>query len=1300
MEKTAPGVAGAEYQAIINASLDAIFILDPNGCILDVNLQAVARYGYSADELRHINVSQLAAPEIRGKVSKRRDGLLHSTTIFESIHQHRDGSLLAVEVYSQPFASQGEPLILLSVRDIGERNRLRLKLEEKEHFLARILDAEPGAVYIFDLAERRNVYVNRQLFTEFGHASEQSEFIGTETVPRFHPDDLRLIEEHHQAWQHAVGGETRTLEYRIRDGDGSLHWLVSRETPFFRDASGQISQILGIASDVTLRKRAEILMDRQKQLLEMIATGTPLSETLTALVRSIEEQSPGMLGSVLLLDEDGVHIRHGAASDLPVEFVKAIDGQPIGPSAGSCGTAAFRREAVYVEDLRTDPLWANYRAEAMRWGLVAAWSQPILDRRGQVLGTFAMYFRHPALPAAEHLRLMVAAVHVASIAISRHRERTALRDKEACLEKAQQVAHLGFIEWRRGANRVFCSEEVYRICGLVRQTEFMALDMVMRMVHPDDLARVQENLEMAIGGRGEYDITHRIVRPDGHVIWVHAQAELIRDAATDSDALLCTMVDITTHKTAEDSLQRMTRLYAARSRCNQAIVRSASEEELFSQICRDAVEFGGMKMAWIGVVDEAAGLVRQASSFGAGMSYLTLLEIPLVGDDPRGWGPVGTSIRQDQPFWCQDFKQDPATAPWHESGALKDWNAIASIPLHRKRAVFGAFVVYSDRRNAFDEAGRNLLVEMARDISYALDRFSNETERLQSEQKLRLSEQHLRTVIETEPECVKLIGRTGELIEMNAAGLAMFELDSVEQVTKSFLSSFVLPEHREPFRNLHERVMKGESATLAFEIVGLKGTRRWLETHAAPMRDANGDVVSLLSISRDITERKSSEARIQYLANFDALTGLPNRNLLADHLQYAISLAKRSHGSLAVMFIDLDRFKVINDTMGHSSGDAILVEVGARLKKVLRESDTASRLGGDEFILVLPDSDARLAVHVADKVLEAISRPYQIGPFNLVVQASIGIAIYPDDGDDLESLSRSADTAMYRVKEEGRNGYRFFTAEMQERATRHMLLLNEMHRALSQNQFEVHYQPQLSLDDGRVVGLEALLRWNHPGLGSISPVEFIPVAEDCGLILPIGEWVMRTAVHELKRLMDCGYPMMAIAVNLSAVQFRHKSLVDMIDNILTEADVPAQCLELELTESVAMSDPQSAVAVMDRLHERGVRLSIDDFGTGYSSLNYLKKFRVFKVKIDQSFVQDVSSDKEDRAIVAAIISMSSRLGLRTIAEGVETVEQLAFLREQGCDEAQGYYFSKALPSAQIEAFLSARLTTTGSGAPR
>ncbi len=351
----------------------------------------------------------------------------------------------------------------------------------------------------------------------------------------------------------------------------------------------------------------------------------------------------------------------------------------------------------------------------------------------------------------------------------------------------------------------------------------------------------------------------------------------------------------------------------------------------------------------------------------------------------------------------------------------------------------------------------------------------------------------------------------------------------------------------------------------------------------------------------------------------------------------------------------------------------------------------------DEFILVLPDTDAQAAAKIVDKLLAAIALPYQVEQYALIVTASIGIAIYPHDGESLESLLRSADTAMYRAKEDGRSGYRFFTAEMQAAATRHMQLVNAMRRALERNQFQLHFQPQFSLGDGQMIGVEALLRWDHPELGAISPAEFIPVAEDCGLILPIGEWVIRTAVHQLQQWLDRGYPPMIMAVNLSAVQFRHRSLPDLVSRILADARLPAELLELELTESVAMHDPEGAIEVMNNLHERGIRMSIDDFGTGYSSLSYLKKFRVYKLKIDQSFIQDISTEDEDRAIVAAIISMSRSLGLKTIAEGVEMVEQLEFLREQGCDEAQGYYFSKPLPVAQMDALLAARLANVSSG---
>jgi len=611
---------------------------------------------------------------------------------------------------------------------------------------------------------------------------------------------------------------------------------------------------------------------------------------------------------------------------------------------------------------------------------------------------------------------------------------------------------------------------------------------------------------------------------------------------------------------AEARSQRLTQLYAALSQCNQAIVRCTSDLELFPQICRVMVTFGGIKMAWIGVLDDASQLIRPLASFGDGTGYLDGLRISGDGGDASGQGPTGTAWRDDHPVWCQDYQHDARTRPWRENGAKFGWGASASLPLHCQGKVSAVITLYADAPNAFDQEARNLLLEMAADIDFALNSFERDAQRHQAEQ------------------------------------------------------------------------------------------------------------------------------RIQYLAHFDALTGLPNRAQLDDRAAYAISLAQGGKGNVALMFLDLDHFKDINDSLGHSVGDALLVEVARRLRLVLRAEDTASRLGGDEFIFLFHDIDAQQAARLAQKLLDVVAEPYRIESYDLNVTGSIGISLYPNDGPDLEALFKNADAAMYRAKQEGRHGYRFFTAEMQSRSTRHLQLVNALRQALEHDQLRLHYQPQVSLHDGLIVGAEALLRWTHPELGAVSPAEFIPAAEDSGLILPIGEWVLRHAARQARFWMQDGLGPLVMAVNLSAVQFRHPDLPELVTRILTEENLPPEYLELELTEGVAVHDPQGAIAVMNRLHERGVRMSIDDFGTGYSSLAHLKKFKVYKLKIDQSFVRDISTDTEDRAIVGAVIHMAKSLGLQTIAEGVETAGQLAFLREQGCDEVQGYYFSRPLPASEFEQF--------------
>ncbi|MBO9680717.1 MAG: EAL domain-containing protein [Acidovorax sp.] len=441
------------------------------------------------------------------------------------------------------------------------------------------------------------------------------------------------------------------------------------------------------------------------------------------------------------------------------------------------------------------------------------------------------------------------------------------------------------------------------------------------------------------------------------------------------------------------------------------------------------------------------------------------------------------------------------------------------------------------------------------------------------------------------------------------------------------------------------------------------------------------------NLHREISDRKHDQERIYWLAHYDPLTGLPNRTLLAERSQHAIRAAQDGGTPLAVIFLDLDHFKHVNDSLGHRVGDDLLVQIAKRLRAVVRDKDTVSRLGGDEFVLLLPGANAHGAARVAGKLLDASRQPYQIGHHELTMAPSMGIALYPHDGADFDTLTQSADVAMYRAKLDGRNTFRFFTPEMQAQSVRALQLENALRRALERNQFELHYQPQVTIATGEVRSLEALLRWDHPELGRISPAEFIPVAEDSGQILQIGEWVLRTALAQLQAWRAAGLPQLSLAVNISAIQFHQPQLPELVSRILAESALPPDSLELELTEGVAVDDPRAAIATMDQLHARGVRLSMDDFGTGYSSLSHLKRFQIYKLKIDQSFIRDLDHDSNDRAIVSAIIRMAQALGMRTTAEGVETEAQLAFLREQGCDEAQGYHFSPPLSAANVEAYL-------------
>lgn len=454
-----------------------------------------------------------------------------------------------------------------------------------------------------------------------------------------------------------------------------------------------------------------------------------------------------------------------------------------------------------------------------------------------------------------------------------------------------------------------------------------------------------------------------------------------------------------------------------------------------------------------------------------------------------------------------------------------------------------------------------------------------------------------------------------------------------------------------------------------------------------PIRNEAGTVTHYLAHKQDLSDRKTAAERIQYLSEFDPLTGLPNRTLLLEQLQFALSKARRDVKPYTVLWLNLDLFREINNTYGHASGDSVLREAAQRMREMTQVGDIIARYSGDNFVFARANTDQYGAVHMVNQLLDILSRPISLQGQDLVLTASMGVAIYPNDGVSVADLMRCAETAMYRVKHESRNSYSFYSPDMQERTARALQLTNALKLAFTREELRLVYQPQVSLQDGHVTGAEALIRWRHPQLGDISPGEFIPLAENAGLGSQIGEWVLQNVFADLHEWQERGVPLVKVAVNLSAAQFAETDLAEKVRLQLAKSQVPPQWLEFELTEIAAMKNPEQAAQTMLNLSALGLKLSIDDFGTGYSSLSHLKRFKVYKLKIDQSFIRDIVDDPEDKAIVDAIINMAHSLGMITIAEGVETTEQLAFLKAHHCDEIQGYLYSRPLEKSNFEDLL-------------
>ena len=1206
----------------------------------------------------------------------------------------------------------------------------------------------------------------------------------------------------------------------------------------------------------------------QRKLLELIASDASLTESLEAIARLVEAHTAEMLCSIQLADETGTRLLSAATSSLPPEYSAAIDGEPIGPSAGSCGTAAWRKELVVVKEIATDPLWKDYRELALQHRLRACWSQPIIAHDGRLLGTLAMYYRQPRAPDAHELELIQTAASLAGIAIERRKAEDALREAE---DRYRRLVELSpepiFVH--QDTKYVYVNLAGVKLLGAADAQELLGRT-VFDFVHPDmrDIIgeRIRKQLDEGrpapmmeqvylrkdgspvevevssapfqfrgrpamqviardISGRKRAERTMAelqeryrqlvelspdciYIHQEGKIVFVNSACVRMFGAASAEQLVGKPLLDLLHPDYREIVRQRMRILYEDKKHVPgmvqkvlrldgtvvdveskaapftfegrpavQTVVRDISEriraEEALRQF-RAAMDLSPnlillidrASMRYVDVNDTACRLLgySRAELLELGpqdvvpmsrgdltKAYDRIIEGDSTGSTleihnrrkdgsllpveavrravPSRDGHIIVVIARDiterqiaeaelrnsherfrqiaenirEVFWVTDPDKNqmlyisPAYEEiWQrscESLYASPWTWVEAIhPDDRERILQAAR--QKQRRGEYDEEYRIVrpdgAIRWIRDKAFPIRDEDGRiyrmvgiaddiTERRQAEEQLRQAAEQGRNILSSITDAFFALDKDWRFTYLNATAEHLLHRNAGELLGRGIWDEF--PEARGSIFELNYRKAVAEMVPAEFEEF-YAPLETWFEVHAYPYEEG------LSVYFRDVTDRKRTEERLSYLAQYDQLTGLPNRTLFRDRLEQAVARARRDGQLVGVLFLDLDRFKDINDNLGHSVGDQVLIQVAARLKEQLRDIDTISRLAGDEFTFIIEGATRPDQVTaVADKILNIFSQPMNAGGNEVYVTASIGVALSTTGKETVDELLKHADIAMYDAKQEGRNNHQLYSDAIHAKSSEKLSLETKLRRALEREEFVLAYQPQLDIRSGRIMGAEALIRWQSAELGLVAPNRFIPLAEETGLIVPIGEWVLRTACRQNRAWQEAGFAPIVVSVNLSPRQFRQRDLLSTMVEIMEESRLEARFLELEITETTVMHQAEEVAGMLARLAEVGVRLSIDDFGTGYSSLSYLKRFPVHKLKIDQSFVREITTDGDDAAIVGAIVAMARSLKLLVIAEGVETAQQLEFLRGLGCDEYQGFLFSKPIPATDFARLL-------------
>lgn len=804
------------------------------------------------------------------------------------------------------------------------------------------------------------------------------------------------------------------------------------------------------------------------------------------------------------------------------------------------------------------------------------------------------------------------------------------------------------------------------------------------IVSTDDRASQQERRQQLLDNKiASYSGEIRYRRKDGSLFWVNRTVSVARAENGTPLYLIRVVEDITERKQAEHRVLRLNRLYSTLSATSIAIVRAHDRETLFHAVCRIAVEEGGFSAAWVRTLESETQRLEMVACAGVNEDFFFGMNTAVNPAMPEGRGPAGLAIRENRIVICNDMLNDPICAPWWETARRHGFRALATLPLTCDGQTIGILALKATETNFFDDELVKLLHDMIGDISLALTGFNLQAQHQRIVQALQETDEQFRQLAMHVPQVFWITdAKQQTTIYASPAYEAVTgrPLQDLMQDPRAWLQA-VHEEDRRRVQYARKKLAPQGTYDIEYRLQHTDGTVRWMHDRAFPVKNAQGEIYRITGIAEDVTERKQAREHLDHLAHYDSVTGLPNRVLFHDRLQQSLAQARRNNWMVGVLFMDLDRFKLVNDTLGHAAGDVLLQQVAARLTQCLRPSDTVGRLSGDEFAMILSSlSDPQNAGHVAQKIIDALTAPFNLDGDEVCVTASIGITLYPDDSDSMETLIRDADAAMYSAKAAGRNNFQYYTAEMNQRTTEKLRLEVKLRRALERGEYILHYQPKVDITSGEIAGFEALLRWQSPDGVLVAPDQFIPLLEETGLIVQVGDWVTRAACAQIHAWREAGITPVPVAINLSARQLRHAGFSTTLSRALSEFKVPANLIEIEVTESSLMENPEQAIIVLTELNTLGIRLSADDFGTGYSSLSYLKRLPLNTLKIDRSFVRDITIDPDDAAIARTVIMLAHSLGLKVVAEGVETEEQLAFLGDNHCDEAQGYLFSRPLPA--------------------